>query len=101
MIELSNENFYDLINDDYVLVDFFATWCGPCKMMHPVLENVSNSRDNIKVIKVDVDKFQDIAQKFGVMSIPTLVLFKKGQQIDQKVGYTPEPLLNNWINEHR
>lgn len=101
MIDLSNENFNDLISSQYVLVDFYATWCGPCKMMHPVLENVANSRNEIKIVKVDVDKFEDIARRYGVMSIPTLVLFKNGLEIDKKIGYLAEPLLNNWINENR
>lgn len=101
MINLTSENFNDLINEEYVLVDFYATWCGPCKMMHPVLQNIANSRASIKIIQVDVDKFEDIARRYEVMSIPTLVLFKKGMEIDKKIGYVAEPLLIDWINNHR
>ena len=101
-MEIKNENeFNETINGEYALVDFFATWCGPCKMMGPVLESVSSNRDNIKIIKVDVDKFESLARTYGVMSIPTLILFKKGQIVDKKVGFLAEPLLNEWINNNK
>ena len=101
-MEIKNENeFNETINSEYALVDFFATWCGPCKMMGPVLESVSSNRDNIKIIKVDVDKFESLARTYGVMSIPTLILFKNGQAIDKKVGFLAEPLLNEWINNNK
>ena len=101
-MEIKNEKeFNEIINSEYALVDFFATWCGPCKMMEPVLENVSSNRDNIKIIKVDVDKFESLARTYGVMSIPTLILFKKGQIVDKKIGFLAEPLLNEWIDNNR
>ncbi len=101
-MEIKNENeFNETINSEYALVDFFATWCGPCKMIGPVLESVSSNRDNIKIIKVDVDKFESLARTYGVMSIPTLILFKNGQVIDKKVGFLAEPLLNEWINNNK
>lgn len=97
----TNEEFINIINSDYALIDFFATWCGPCKMLGPIIENIASSRDNIKIAKVDVDKHEDIARKYGVMSIPTLILFKNGQVIDTKVGFLAEPLLNEWIDNNR
>ena len=97
----TNEEFINIINSDYALIDFFATWCGPCKMLGPIIENIASSRDSIKIAKVDVDKHEDIARKYGVMSIPTLILFKNGQVIDTKVGFLAEPLLNEWINNNR
>lgn len=101
-MEIKNEKeFTDLINSDYTLIDFFATWCGPCKMMGPILENISSSRDNIKIAKVDVDKFSELAKVYGIMSIPTLILFKNGKIIDKKVGFVAEPLLNEWINNNK
>lgn len=101
-MEIKTENeFRDIINGEYTLVDFYATWCGPCKMMGPVLENLESNRDNIKIIKVDVDKFESLARTYGVMSIPTLILFKNGQVIDKKIGFTPEVLLNEWINNNK
>ena len=101
-MEIKNkEEFQNIINSDYALVDFFATWCGPCKMLSPIIENIANSRDNIKVAKVDVDKHEDLAKTYGVMSIPTLILFKHGQVVATKVGFADEPLLNEWINSNR
>lgn len=101
-MEIKNEEeFKNIINSEYALVDFFATWCGPCKMMGPVIENVASNRDTLKVAKVDVDKFQDLARTYGVMSIPTLILFKNGEVISTKVGFTAEPLLNEWIDNNR
>ena len=97
----TNEEFINIINSDYALIDFFATWCGPCKMLGPIIENIASSRDNIKIAKVDVDKHEDIARKYGVMSIPTLILFKNGLVTDTKVGFLAEPLLNEWINNNR
>ena len=101
-MEIKNkEEFQNIINSDYALVDFFATWCGPCKMLSPIIENIANSRDNIKVAKVDVDKHEDLAKTYGVTSIPTLILFKHGQVVATKVGFVAEPLLNEWINSNR
>lgn len=94
MMELSNENFDEIISKGKTLVDFYATWCGPCKMMHPVLEELEKQTD-VKILKVDVDKFNSIARKYGVMSIPTLIYFIDGDFTFKKIGYTPlEELLN-------
>ena len=101
-MEIKDKNeFQNIINSDYALVDFFATWCGPCKMLSPLIENIANSRDNIKVAKVDVDKHEDLAKTYGVMSIPTLILFKNGKVVATKVGFVSEPLLSEWINSNR
>ena len=97
----TKDEFQSLISNDYVLVDFYASWCGPCKMMAPILENVSSSRNEIKIAKIDVDQFHDLAQQYGVMSIPTLILFKKGQVVDQKVGFVAEVMLTEWINSNK
>ena len=98
IIHASNENFNELINDEYVLVDFFANWCGPCKMLSPILETLT---DRIKIVKVDVDQCPELAQKYGVMSIPTLILIKKGETIIQNIGFMQEEELINWIEENR
>ena len=101
-MEIVSENeFNEFINNDYALVDFYATWCGPCKMMAPILEELASSRDEIKTAKVDVDKLQSLAKKYGVMSIPTLLLFKNGNLVDKKIGFTPLPILSEWINENK
>ena len=73
-----------------VLVDFFATWCGPCKMLSPVLEKVASEHEDLTVLKVDVDEVGDVAAKYGIRSIPTLILFEDGKAVDMKLGYMPE-----------
>ena len=88
-VEHINENqFKSVVLDSQkpVLVDFFATWCGPCRQMSPVLEQIANERSDVKIVKVDVDENQNLAAQFGVMSIPTLIYFKNGKAVSQAVG---------------
>ena len=73
-----------------VLVDFFATWCGPCKMLAPIVEKVASEHEDITVLKLDVDEVPDVAAKYGIRSIPTLILFEDGKAVDMKLGYMPE-----------
>lgn len=94
IIHLENENFNDLIKER-VLVDFFANWCGPCKMLTPVLEKVES---NIKVIKVDVDKYENLAREYGVMSIPTIILFESGKEIKRNIGFISKENLGKFLN---
>lgn len=76
-----------------VLVDFFATWCGPCKMLGPVMEDIAKERSDIKVVKVDIDKDPDLATQYDVMSVPTVILFKDGKNVHQAVGFRPKDSL--------
>ncbi len=86
------ESFNDVISGDgLVLVDFFATWCQPCKMMHPVLEQVKATLgDKIRIIKVDIDKHNDTAAAYGIQSVPTLMLFRKGEMLYRQSGAMPK-----------
>ena len=93
IIHLENEKFKDLIKG-HVLVDFYANWCGPCKMMSSVLEKAES---DIEVIKVDVDKFEKIAQEYGVMSIPTLVLFDNGKEVKRNIGFISQEQLQEFV----
>ena len=79
----SSEDFTDLVKEGKVLVDFYADWCGPCQMLAPILEEV----DFIDIIKINVDKHQELAAKFGVMSIPTLVLMNNGEEVKRDLGF--------------
>jgi len=82
------ENFNDIINSEQLtLVDFFATWCGPCKMMHPVLEQLKDEMgESIRIIKIDVDKNNNLAMNYRVQSVPTLMLFRKGEMLWRQSG---------------
>lgn len=93
--------FETLIDQDTpVLVDFYADWCGPCQMMAPVLKEVAEEMgDKVKVIKIDVDKNQPIAQRFGVRSIPTLILFKNGKVLENKAGVMTKRDLTEMIEK--
>ena len=88
VLKVTSENFEKevLQSDKTVLVDFYADWCGPCKMLSPVVDSVANENEDIKVVKVNVDDAQDLAIKYQVMSIPTLVVIKNGQEINRSVG---------------
>lgn len=99
--EIMTEEFSSFIKQDKpVLVDFWAPWCGPCRMIAPVVEELSQQyAENLAVGKVDVDKCPDLAKQFRVMSIPTLILFKDGQVIDQKLGFQPKDALEDMIKK--
>ena len=88
MIFLENEqDFFELINNKLVLVDFYATWCGPCRMISPIIDEVAKETTDLTVVKVDVDKYPNIATKYGIMSIPTLKVFKNGKEEKTSIGY--------------
>ena len=88
VITITDKNYEEevLQSDKTVLMDFWADWCGPCKMLSPVVDAVAEERDDIKVVKVNVDENQLLAQEYRVMSIPTLVVIKDGQEVNRSVG---------------
>lgn len=94
-IELTDANFDQIVNSDKpVLVDFWAEWCGPCKMIGPVVEELAGDYDGKAVVaKLNVDENPQTTAKFGVRSIPTLLVFKKGQIVDKQVGAVPKSVL--------
>lgn len=94
IIHLEKENFKELIKEEKILIDFFANWCGPCKMVSPILEKVES---NLKVIKVDVDIFEELAREYGVMSIPTLVLLENGKEIKRHIGFIDKDKLEKFL----
>ena len=93
---LENESdFESLIKEGVVLVDFYAEWCGPCKMMGKVLEELPE----VNIVKVNTDEFQNLAMKFGVMSIPTLVFFKDGVEVKKEIGFKDKATILNLLSE--
>jgi len=87
-----------LNSDSPVVVDFWAEWCGPCKMIAPALEEISNEMDGqVKITKLNIDENQDMAMKYGVRSIPMLILFKNGEPMATQIGAAPKGKLSDWI----
>ena len=87
---LTNDNFEIEIQEGVCVVDFFATWCGPCKMLAPVFEELSQEMSEAKFFKVDVDQALDIARKFSITTVPTMIIFKDGQAVDKMIGFLPK-----------
>ncbi len=99
-VEITDQNFNDIINTDQtVLVDFWAEWCGPCKMIGPVVEELASDYDGKAVIgKVDVDANPEVSAKFGIRSIPTLLVFKNGEIVDKQIGAVPKSVLSQKLD---
>ncbi len=96
---IQNTTEYDelLKNNKSVFVDFYADWCGPCKMVGPIVEELSNEETDVKFVKVNVDNTPDIAQRYGIMSIPTLLAFKDGELAGSIVGFQPKEVIKELV----
>lgn len=98
VIYLENEkDFAEIIKTGTVLVDFYADWCGPCRMIAPILDEIAQENKDVKILKVDVDNFRGLAQLFSIYSIPTLKLFKDGKDVKTKTGFVPKKKLLEFI----
>lgn len=102
MREVNHQQFHEIIEkDQMVLVDFYASWCGPCKMMAPIIEELAvQLEDKVTVVKVNVDEEHELAMKYRISSIPTLILFKNGSPVEVAVGYRPKDAVLRMIQQH-
>ena len=100
---INKEDFLNLVEnarDNLVVVDFFASWCGPCRMISPILEEVCEE-NNVTMYKVDTDEEGELAQKNGVLALPTVILFKNGKEVDKFVGFKPKEEIEEIINKNK
>ena len=97
---LNNDNFNSSIENGVCVVDFFATWCGPCKMLAPVFEELSEELTDVNFVKVDIDQSMDLAQKFRIVSVPTMKIFKNGEEVDTLMGFMPKDVLKSKVEAH-
>ena len=98
---VSQDYFSDSIASGLVLIDFFAEWCGPCKMLTPVLEEVAKELPSVTILKLDIDASPRPAEQYGVSSIPTLILFKDGKEVERSVGLKDKDSLIKLISKHQ
>ncbi len=101
LAEINDSNFKEETSTGLVLVDCWAEWCGPCRMVAPVLDELSNELTDVKIKKLNVDLNQATAQALGIQSIPTLLLYKDGVQVDKAIGALPKPQIKKFIEKYK
>ena len=101
VIEITKDNFEtEVVNSDKkVLADFNADWCGPCKMLRPIVDEIAEERNDIKVVSINIDNEDELAEKYNVSSIPCLVVFEKGNEVNRSIGLIPKDEIINLIGE--
>ncbi|WP_295714913.1 thioredoxin [uncultured Mitsuokella sp.] len=98
-VVITKDNFESevLKAEGTVLIDFWATWCGPCRMLSPIVDEVASEHTDVKVGKINVDEQPELAQQFGIMSIPTLIVFRNGQKVNESIGLIPKEKVEELI----
>ena len=101
VIEVTKDNFETevLKSDKKVLADFNADWCGPCKMLRPIIDEIAEEKDNVKIVSINIDNEDELAEKYNVSSIPCLVLFENGEESRRSIGFIPKEEIENIIGE--
>ena len=101
IIEVNNDNFNDVVlnSDVPVLVDFNANWCGPCRMLRPILDEIADTRSTNKIVSINIDENEELANKYDVSSIPCLVLFKDGKEVKRSIGLRPKADIESMMEE--
>ena len=97
-----NENEFDkevIKEKKVVLVDFYANWCGPCKMLKPILEEIANNNENVKIVSINVDDADNLAMSYGISSIPCLIKFKDGKELERSIGFKPKEEIEKLIGD--
>jgi thioredoxin 1 len=103
MLKIVNEQNFEqevLKNEKLILVDFYADWCGPCRMLAPILEKMGSDRNDFDIAKLDIDKNQNLAMQYGVQSIPTMIVFKDGKSVDGMIGLADEQTIIDIVDKH-
>ncbi len=101
MEKLNSSNFDKVLQSEFALVDFSASWCGPCRMLKPILEELETTTTGVAFYNVDVDECEEVARDYRIFSIPTLMIFKQGQLTDTSVGFSSKDELEDFINKNR
>ncbi|NLN50191.1 MAG: thioredoxin [Acholeplasmataceae bacterium] len=102
LLNYEGQEFETLVKEGVTLVDFFATWCGPCKMLMPQLEELAKEKTDVKYVKVDIDQHRPLAANvYKITSVPTLILFKDGVEVSRTTGFAPKAKIAKWIEEHQ
>ena len=96
---IKESEFVNEINDGLVLIDFYADWCGPCKMLTPILEEINKENEDVRIIKVNIDDSRFLASYYQIQSIPTLVLLKNGQFLNKMIGFRPKKMIEELIEK--
>jgi len=102
MIDYQGQAYQEVVGQQgLIVVQYYATWCGPCKMLKPVLESLSTELSDVKFYRVDIDLFRAQAIEAGIRSVPTVVLYKDGEEVDRQSGYQPKERVAAWMNQHK